>query len=232
MATQTPLPLIPGVPRVYKTYKKDDGTDEQFEFLGPLSNRPRKLFLAKLSSSEVLVLVKIIPRHHNSTYGVSVHKKAAELGFAPRYFGYSELPGALPAHVMEFLPSPDDNTKPGWVPLHKLFESGTTTVYGHQIRASLQETVAALERNGMVHGDFRPPNVLIYTLGGNIPAVPIQLKLVDFDWSGPVGEVFYPVVRNEDIRWPGAPGSPIGSNHDRIMLDDAAVWPFIASEIQ
>jgi hypothetical protein len=46
-----------------------------------------------------------------------------------------------------------------------------------------------------------------------------NIKVVDFDWGGDAGEVFYPLLRNADIVWPGQPGGPIKKGHDRRLVD-------------
>lgn len=44
----------------------------------------------------------------------------------------------------------------------------------------------------MVHGDLRPPIVMIQVTGSGEPVSPVSLKLVDFDWAGLAGEAHYP----------------------------------------
>ena len=43
-----------------------------------------------------------------------------------------------------------------------------------------------------------------------------NIKVVDFDWAGDAGQIFYPLSRNPDIAglWPGKPGGTINKDHD------------------
>ena len=50
-------------------------------------------------------------------------------------------------------------------------------------RRMLQEGVNSFHDAGLVHGDLRAPNILC---DGN------KVMLIDFDWGGKQGEVFYP----------------------------------------
>jgi len=47
----------------------------------------------------------------------------------------------------------------------------------------LQKLVEAFHNNNLVHGDLREPNILCNEE---------KLVLLDFDWGGKVGEVYYP----------------------------------------
>jgi len=73
---------------------------------------------------------------------------------------------------------------------------------------SLRKAVRALHENKLVFGDLRGPNILL-TEGG--------LKLVDFDWCGEEGVVYYPANISMDIGWPKGVGGgeKIRSAHDR-----------------
>jgi hypothetical protein len=67
-----------------------------------------------------------------------------------------------------------------------------------------------LHENDLVFVDLRPLNVLA-TLN--------DATLVDFNCSGTVGKVFYPVQLNTDTEWaPGvAAGMPVCKEHDLYM---------------
>jgi hypothetical protein len=68
----------------------------------------------------------------------------------------------------------------------------------------------------MVHGDVRDANILVRTDGT------LDVKLLDFDWAGPVGTIKYPMnVNGEDIKRPAAAsdGELILAEHDIQMVD-------------
>ena len=48
-------------------------------------------------------------------------------------------------------------------------------------------------QDGFVHGDLRPPNIIITNNGPQI---------IDFDWAGKIGIACYPVDINPEVDWP------------------------------
>jgi serine/threonine protein kinase len=69
-----------------------------------------------------------------------------------------------------------------------------------------------LHRAGYVFGDLRLANILNLQDG--------HATLVDFDWSGPVEKVFYPMGLNKEIEWPVTcdAGTPIRKDDDLFMF--------------
>jgi len=54
-----------------------------------------------------------------------------------------------------------------------------------------------------------------------------HIKVVDFDWAGDAGKVYYPPSRNPAIvgmTWPGDPGGFIENGHDQKLVD--SWWVF------
>ncbi|KAG8837848.1 hypothetical protein FRC18_007647 [Serendipita sp. 400] len=47
----------------------------------------------------------------------------------------------------------------------------------------------------------------------------VQLRIIDFDWSGESGKVDYPLSRNPGIEWPGNINDKIIFGHDKILVD-------------
>ena len=62
------------------------------------------------------------------------------------------------------------------------------------------------------HGDLRGPNFIV---SGK------RVILLDFDWGGEEGEVFYPADINMQLTWHGdvQPGALIRREHDIFMLE-------------
>lgn len=83
-----------------------------------------------------------------------------------------------------------------------------------RLREELSSKLTDLHQMDFVHGDVRDANVMVRKdrLGW---------KLVDFDWSGKIGEVRYPMNVNRGLRRPeGAlDGKLILADHDIKMLD-------------
>jgi len=49
----------------------------------------------------------------------------------------------------------------------------------------------------------------------------VDLRVIDFDWAGEAGRVYYPAEWNREIQWPGEAGGPIEQDHDLKMVD---IW--------
>ena len=64
----------------------------------------------------------------------------------------------------------------------------------------------------LAHGDFRSANVLVSMQEGSDD---VQVRIIDFDWSGEEGRAFYPNV-NVTLNWPEGVecGSPLKVEHD------------------
>jgi serine/threonine protein kinase len=163
------------------------------------------LFLATSPISTSQVLIKLIV---GDRYGTEAHKILAKAEFAPALYGTAKVQGAPTAYVMEYL-SPND----GWKTLHEHARQHGD-VKSH-ILAPLRLIFAEMEKHDIVHGDFRPNNIMIRRKGAGDD---YELRIIDFDWAGENGKVNYPWCRNEDISWPGQPNDPIVIPHDRKLL--------------
>ena len=60
----------------------------------------------------------------------------------------------------------------------------------------LRGAISVLHDVGLVHGDLRGPNVIVSEGSGGKHAM-----LLDFDWGGKEGDVFYPVDINMQLTW-------------------------------
>ncbi|KAG9042304.1 hypothetical protein FS837_011030 [Tulasnella sp. UAMH 9824] len=130
-------------------------------------------------------------------------------------YGQRSLQGAPTAYIMESL-SPPTFKKAGLDP---------AALYSEAIGNTLSRVLAVMEEAAAVHGDLRPNNLMLEVDCDYIPVSSgeeqgVNLKVVDFDWAGESGYVYYPLHRNEDITWPEAPGMPIIVGHDRALVKD------------
>jgi len=93
-----------------------------------------------------------------------------------------------------------------------LLDTSITRSHDEDIKAALN----LLHANQMVFGDLRK---------GNIVCSPVGAKLLDFDWCGNEGEVFYPIDINLNREWninwaPGVGrGTRIKKEHDLHMFE-------------
>ena len=99
---------------------------------------------------------------------------------------------------------------------YKRFDDPSTHL-GPELYESVMKMVESLHQDGFVHGDLRDTNLWISE------SSPSKFMLVDFDWSGVIEEVRYPmnVYKGPDLRRPeGAyDGELILAEHDVDMLN-------------
>jgi hypothetical protein len=200
----------PRCPRIYDKFHADDGTPIPLEFTSPYTtpdSHCRLLFKAKAQMSETSeeeVLVKVVM----DDYGSVAHRLAAENGFAPKLYGVAELAGAPRAYVMEFL-----SQDKGWTSLRNAYSRLNNPPRWGQLETAAQRLILFLRTNGLVHGDLRPPNLLF-----RIQEDDIELRVVDWDWSGRYPDARYPMHRNPEANFLGEAGDPIPMDHDEITL--------------
>ncbi|RXW12319.1 hypothetical protein EST38_g13535 [Candolleomyces aberdarensis] len=170
-------------------------------FLGTLTIKPKSPHPHKVD-----VIIKLVNGH----YGVDVHRALAKVGLAPLLLGISSLEGVPHAYVIEYL-CPSE-----WVMLSEL---ENLLLLGHKqaIYNALESIIDVLQKGKYVHGDLRESNIMINQARLKQEGR-VSIKLIDFDWSGTAGEVFYPVLLNPEITWPGIAGGPISLEDDLKLL--------------
>lgn len=156
------------------------------------------LFCGTVDSKKVLV-------KFTETYCAEAHQLLEKKNLAPRLHHIRDNHN-MKAIVMEYL----EESQPIDVYLSSAGEEQCKIVREH-CRTALQ----LLHAEDYVHGDFRPCNILV------LPNVS-QVRIIDFEWSGKVGEAKYPLFMNHvDIAWPdGAKdGQHISKAHDTHFMD-------------
>ena len=164
------------------------------------------------TSTGQMVVVKFVQK-----YGIDAHRFLAEMGVAPEvlYFGdiYENVIDRRPRPrmvVMEFIDG----------------QSAFATSLTPSQCKCLRDAIKALHDRGFVHGDLRSPNIYV---GKNS-----KVYILDFDWVGLVGKVFYPYSLAENNDWPAEVKAhlndmlPIKKAHDQDMLQ-RLVGPFEAA---
>jgi hypothetical protein len=140
----------------------------------------RFLYHADNVSNKTPILVKFTRR-----YSTALHKFCADRGHAPQLLGFENLPGGWMAVVMEYLESAQG--------LQEAWKSG-----GQGDAMRWQKEMAGLVKDfhdaGFVHGDLRDANFVV-TNSGVAGAKDRKIMLLDFDWGGKEGEVFFPSGR-------------------------------------
>ena len=98
-----------------------------------------------------------------------------------------------------------------WRTLQSWLESGGILPRGEAIIANLQRVINVLHINGLVHGDFRPSNVLVNGNG--------DVKIIDFDWSAKASEKRrYSKRLNGNIVWPAKPNGVLREVDDHFFF--------------
>ncbi|PIL28284.1 hypothetical protein GSI_09572 [Ganoderma sinense ZZ0214-1] len=154
------------------------------EKVGPDSKSDRILYRGIIAPSGqplTHVYVKFVER-----YGVAPHTLLAGHHLAPQLFFAGEVLNGLTMVVMQAL---EGDCLPEVFPKHYL------PVIRRDIGAAKDLLQAHVPP--FVHGDIRPPNVVMVNRGGRKHAY-----LIDFDWSGEDGVEKYPNILNPQVKWP------------------------------
>ncbi|KAF8530394.1 hypothetical protein BU17DRAFT_79150 [Hysterangium stoloniferum] len=216
----------PFTPRIYTScvlYTPSEAhTQGRLTFADKLDfkNCNRLLFSASLfiaiSAEPIPVFVKLV----SGKYGEDVHHLLAKHDLAPTLHAYSHPEGAPRAYVMEYLQSSS------WKTLYDYSSLPNASTPKDLINRSITKVLYVLKKNGKVHGDLRSLNVMVNVsetgetirVAGGSGKSRANIKVVDFDWAGDAGRVYYPALRNADICWPGNPAGPIEEDHDCLLV--------------
>ncbi|KAG1814235.1 uncharacterized protein BJ212DRAFT_1588298 [Suillus subaureus] len=148
----------------------------------------KPLFSVKTTDG-ITLCVKFVRR-----YSKEAHQRCASGGFAPVLHGFEKLPGGWYMIVMEMITE-------DYCRLWELFAP-----YPHH--DAIATVLRSLHLEGYVHGDIRKVNIMVKR------DLSPGFKLMDFDWSGVIGEVQYPmnVFRGKHL-W-----RPDGAEDGRLIL--------------
>jgi serine/threonine protein kinase len=156
-----------------------------------------KLLFTAETANEEKTCIKFV-RH----YSKDVHAFCASQGFAPTLKAFEGLSGGWHMVVMEMVGE-------GYCRL-----TDFDRPYSHY--NDIFGFLNSLHQEGYVHGDVRDTNIMVRTDGSQ------GFKLVDFDWSGRIGKVRYPmnVYQGERLWRPreAMDGQLIKADHDIKML--------------
>lgn len=181
----------------------------EFEYVDvPSADPPNVTFFAKSSDRELVV--KFVDR-----YSVEAHDLLAEEEMAPRLLYYGSLDGE-----MDVRKRARGRLECGLYlgPLRMVvmvrLRCEEREAWPEDAREQVKKALDKLHENQLVFGDLRAPNVLLS--GG-------KAFLIDFDWSGKVGEARYPRGLSRTIKWPDnvevLERQLITTEHDLWMLD-------------
>jgi hypothetical protein len=152
------------------------------------------MFTARTEDSSV-VCIKF-----TRIYSLEAHKACASMGFAPVVRGFEEVLGGWYMIVMDYIGEEFHHMKKPSVALYE----------------SISNRITQLHQKGYVHGDLRSRNIMVRKDGTE------GMMLFDFEWSGEIGQVRYPmnVGRGPGLERPAGAidGELILADHDMEML--------------
>ena len=112
----------------------------------------------------------------SQSYSTVVHKKYEENGFAPALYESTKR-GKWTIIEMEFLVGYEQIS---------ILNSKYSSSQVQQLITKLKDLRAYIENGQYVHGDLRPPNIMVRFENGNV-----DVKVVDFAWAGFADKVYY-----------------------------------------
>ncbi len=242
---------------LHSHYQHAATSTKNLNFLGPnheqlpyplwdpeIWSNPRQLGPAQMHK-----LVYVATDQHNQQqvikftqrYGWDVHRAWAAAGLAPKLLSSPDqvVAGTWQQVQMEYLPS-----SAGWLTMRFLMQplqvqlnhAPESCVLGPAHMPGLYKKAKQLlhsahsvhvSRMSAAHGDARPDNIMVLVEQGSVK----QLKLIDMDWAGVSGRVYYPAMLNaKTILWPAGvgPGKPLQQRHDLDLLQLQVAEPTCA----
>ncbi|KAF8512203.1 hypothetical protein JB92DRAFT_2535851, partial [Gautieria morchelliformis] len=139
-------------------------------------------------------------------YSKDAHTKCSSLGFAPALRGFQHIEGGWFMVVMDLI---DEDA---YERLDKVPPSDRS-----KFETEIRRCVHQLHDAGFVHGDIRSTNFMVPKGKGTN-----KIMLIDFDWTGEIGEVRYPHnVNCVGVRRPrdAYDGALITTDHDLEMIE-------------
>ncbi|KAF5392734.1 hypothetical protein D9757_000878 [Collybiopsis confluens] len=160
------------------SYKADEKTN-RFQYEKPLKGAdPICVYLASECTSKRKIGVKFVER-----YGQEAHEELQKISRAPQLIYYGPIRHDPIAQM--------GAGKRGMVIME--YVEGKTLIEekaSESVRLSVGTAIYHLHARNMVHGDIRPPDVMIIAGKGESDGEEAErVRIIDFDWAGAVGEV-------------------------------------------
>jgi len=168
---------FPSITRLRKWPASADDDYLSFQIVGFHPDRQpyRLLYVAETTGpKKETILIKFVRE-----YSIELHNFCAKRGHAPRIFAFETLPGGWRAIAMKYI-----------VSAVLITSSPGLNTHGRRWASELKQLVNEFHEEGLVHGDLRDANM--------ISDEEYTLMLVDFDWGGKDGQVFYPTSNLND----------------------------------
>lgn len=174
----------------------------KFKYSNYIDER-KSVFIARVTEDSACQPINkdIIVKYIKGSYATAAHQFLASKGFAPTLYAVVDLHYFnWTAVVMEYI---DACVKIGGWPSVR-----------DQYKNLERNAIECLHNFGFVHGDLRFQNICYKKEQGVC-----RVRVIDFDWCGPVGTVRYPATinKNAGIEWHAGvdPETLIEKEHDR-----------------
>jgi hypothetical protein len=184
---------------------KSDSKEYKLQYVRRLPmDLAKPVFLAKMTGGDCETGKDVVVKFASS-YCPDAHKLLWKEGLAPELY-YAEK---------EVCAEDKPNAPDMWVVVMEYIKGAPPSgALGEKLKEKLTKCVNVLHKAGYVHGDLRPPNVLVRD---------DKLFLVDFDWANTRGTARYPlhISLSPEKNWhPGVTrGGLIEYEHDNHRLE-------------
>ena len=148
--------------------------------------------VSSVAVKQVEVFIKFVDR-----YGEEAHQLLSDAGLAPKLHWCGPVSGHVSTMVV--MDKIEGET------LQSFLDKGFPVTDNDLQRVDV--ALGMLHNNQLVHGDIRPPNVMLCP--SSEPGTAHVAYLIDFDWAGKEGVVKYPGNLNPRILWPPRLGTQI-----------------------
>lgn len=183
-----------------RSFVGSNGASCNYKYLRQLGKR--LVFEAEVTAVEAGAVVQVgahILVKFTRTYCSATHRVCEALtpSAAPRLYAETVMPGGWICVVMEFIADAR----------HFVAKQGGPAA------VDLTRAVSALHESDFVHGDLREQNILVRD---------DRVFILDFDWSGTVGQLTYPPFMNHvDVTWADDAGylMPLKKSHDTHFMN-------------
>lgn len=190
MQSNTKRPAASAFPFV-KNFRNSYGQLESLDYIEGLN---RKVFIARRNNSDAKVVVKFASKYNDEIHRI-YHKK----GVSPELLCCEKMDDGFFLVVTEYIDAREVEPRD--------FEDESLCQQAKDFLSQSRDL-------NYVHGDLRPPNVLITNTDK-------KLQIIDFDWAGKHGITKYPLMINTtDIKWPEgvAPDEKMLMAHDEAWM--------------
>ena len=190
----------------FRKYYTVDGDDTRHEFIYRRAEEDKRVFRAEVKNPEkTRIYVKFTRR-----YSEAAHRAAYDAGYAPELLAVNDVYGWYMV-VMRDISS-------DYMTFWDLLDRTPRIAAMNEAK----KAIGTIHAKGFVHGDVRDVNIMVHKHNSR------DIKFVDWDWAGRIGEATYPHnVNNQSVARPDGAEScrEIKAEHDLGMIELLKLYP-------